>query len=101
MPNYIPDVWKEYQPKDNFAWITSLFTYRNYKGNNFGYLTLKEIENYLISQNIKLAILDCYINRDEFLVNYYKQIGYVEVIRKEVVYPVHTFKAALMKKHLT
>jgi hypothetical protein len=100
IPNYIPDGWKEYVPQTSFAWITSLFSSEKHKGKNLGYITMEEVENYLLSQKIYLLLLDCYVDDGEYLVSYYNKINYKEVVRKEICYPAHTFTAALMAKKL-
>jgi GNAT superfamily N-acetyltransferase len=98
IPNYLPEGWIEYTPGDDFAWITTLFSSEKHRGKNLGYITMKEVENYLLSRNIYFLLLDCYVDDGEYLVSYYRNIGYEEVVRKEICYPTHTFTAALMKK---
>jgi len=100
IPNYIPDCWIEYKPKINFAWVTSLFSSEKHKGKNLGYFTMKEVENYLLSQKIYFLLLDCYVDDGDYLVSYYSNINYKEIVRKEICYPTHTFTAALMAKTL-
>ena len=100
IPNYLPEGWIEYKPDVDFAWITSLFSSEKHKGINLGYVTMKEVENYLLSKNIYYLLLDCYIDDGEFLVSYYENINYKVVVRKEICYPSHTFNAALMAKTL-
>ncbi len=98
IPNHIPDCWIEYKPKNNFVWVTSLFSSEKHKGKNLGYVTMKEVEKYLLSQRIYLLILDCYVDDGDYLVSYYNNINYKEIIRKEICYPSHTFTSALMSK---
>jgi hypothetical protein len=100
IPNRIPDGWVEYKPPINFAWITTLFSSEKHKGKNLGCITMKEVENYLLSKKIYFLLLDCYVNDGEHLVSYYRSMGYKEIIRKEICYPTHTFTAALMSKRL-
>jgi GNAT superfamily N-acetyltransferase len=100
IPNYSPDGWLEYAPRNDFAWITALFSSGKHRGKNLGYITMKEIENYLLARKIYSLLLDCYVDDGEYLVSYYRNIGYTEVVRKEICYPTHTFAAALMKKTL-
>ena len=61
---------------------------------------MKEVENCLILKNIYYSLLDCYLDDGDYLVPYYKDINYKEVVRKEICYPTHTFTAALMEKTL-
>jgi GNAT superfamily N-acetyltransferase len=98
--NYLPDGWMEYAPRNDFAWITALFSSEKHRGKNLGYVTMREVENYLLSRKIYSVLLDCYVDDGEYLVSYYRNIGYEEVVRKEICYPTHTFTAALMKKTL-
>jgi GNAT superfamily N-acetyltransferase len=100
IPNHIPDCWIEYKPKINFAWVTSLFSSEKHKGKNLGYVTMKEVEKYLLSQKIYFLLLDCYVDDGDYLVSYYNNINYKEIVRKEICYPIHTFTAALMAKTL-
>ncbi|MGD1046430.1 MAG: GNAT family N-acetyltransferase [Bacteroidota bacterium] len=100
IPNYIPNGWVEYTPRVDFVWITTLFSSEKHKGNNLGYVMMEEVENYLLSRKIYSLLLDCYVNDGEYLISYYKNIGYKEIVRKEICYPVHTFTAALMAKTL-
>jgi GNAT superfamily N-acetyltransferase len=98
--NYIPDGWIEYTPRNDFAWITTLFSSEKHRGKNLGYIAMKEVDNYLFSRKIYSLLLDCYVDDGEYLISYYRNIGYKEVVRKEICYPTHTFTAALMKKTL-
>ncbi|HVO73266.1 MAG TPA: GNAT family N-acetyltransferase [Ignavibacteriaceae bacterium] len=100
IPNHIPDCWIEYKPKINFAWVTSLFSSEKHNGKNLGYVTMKEVEKYLLSQKIYFLLLDCYVDDGDYLVSYYNNINYKEIVRKEICYPTHTFTAALMAKTL-
>jgi GNAT superfamily N-acetyltransferase len=100
IPNYLPDGWIEYTPRNDFAWIAGLFSSEKHRGKNLGYVTMKEVENYLLSRKIYFLLLDCYVDDGEFLVSYYRHIGYKEVVRKQICYPTHAFTAALMKKTL-
>jgi GNAT superfamily N-acetyltransferase len=77
-----------------------LFSSEKHKGKNLGYVLLKEIENYLLSEKIYFLLLDCYVNNGEYLVSYYRNIGYKEIVSKEICYPTHTFAAASMEKRL-
>ena len=102
IPDYLPEGWSEFPlPKQNFIWLTSLFSSLEYQGNHLGKIMLQKTEEYLPAQQISILLLDCYINEEEFLVKYYRRFGFKEVLRKKVVYPgVNTFSAALMMKSL-
>lgn len=100
IPNYVPDGWIEHAPRIDFAWITTLFSSEKHRGKNLGYTTMKEVENYLLPKKIYFLLLDCYVNDGEYLVSYYRNIGYKEVVRKDICYPTHAFTAALMSKRL-
>ena len=100
IPNYIPNDWIEYKSDKQTVWISTLFSNEEFSGNNLGNQMMEEAEIYLESQGYTRLLLDCFINKDEFLVKYYTKLGYKELLRKKVVYPIHTFNAALMEKNL-
>jgi GNAT superfamily N-acetyltransferase len=95
-----PEEWRDISSEDNCLWICSLFTSNVSKGQNLGRVMLEKIEDYAQSISIESLILDCFINDNEFLIKYYKETGFEEILRKEVVYPNRKFMAAFMKKKL-
>lgn len=100
IPNYKPGGWSNEIKKENFIWVTSLFSSKEYKGKNLGYLMLDEIDSFAKTKRYKSLLLDCYLG-DGFLVKYYNQRGYNEIARKEVEYPNRRFQAVLMGKELS
>jgi GNAT superfamily N-acetyltransferase len=99
MPNYKPGGWISELKIENFIWVTSLFSSKEYKGKNLGYFILDEIGTFAKTKGYNSLILDCYLG-DGFLVKYYNQKGYKEIARKEVEYPNRIFQAVLMEKEL-
>jgi GNAT superfamily N-acetyltransferase len=97
--NYKPDGWINEIKKDNFLWVTSLFSSKEYKGRNLGYVILDKIDTYAKEKGYNSLFLDCFLG-DGFLVKYYNQKGYKEIARKEVEYPNRKFQAVLMEKEL-
>jgi hypothetical protein len=100
IPNHIPDGWKEFEPKERYIWLTSLFTAKEFKGQNTGYTILHKITDKLKLENFKHVILDCHVGFGDFLVDYYRKDNYKEIARRVMTYPTNTFKAVLMKKDI-
>jgi len=99
MLNHKPAGWISEIQKDNFIWVTSLFSSKECKGRNLGRVILDEIDAFAKTGGYDRLMLDCYLG-DGFWVEYYVQKGYKEIIRKNVEYPHRIFQAVLMEKEL-
>jgi GNAT superfamily N-acetyltransferase len=100
IPNYVPNGWKEYEPTGRYVWLTSLFTAKEFKGQNVGYIMLQKITDKLILEDFKHILLDCHVGFGDFLVDYYRKDNYKEIARKVMIYPTNTFKVVLMQKDI-
>jgi GNAT superfamily N-acetyltransferase len=94
-----PVSWAEYIPKEeDFIWLGTLAVPRQFRGQNWGQITLAQAEAWSAQQGISWIYLDCYYSGG-VLPRYYQQAGYQWLARKEFLFEDGSLHdSVLMKK---
>ncbi len=97
--DFRPEYWAEYLPKKPFKWVATLASARRFKGQKLGELTLSEAEHYLTTEGVPAVWLDC-LYGEGALPAFYTMLGYQQVARKEIRFPLGSFDGVLLRKKL-
>lgn len=92
--------WRGHVTVDQALWLTSLATALEFKGKKLGRIATRKACEHLIERKVGEIYLNC-VHGSGFLPSFYKELGFEQIARKSVDYPVGTFDMVLMRRRLS
>lgn len=100
-PFYLPLYWAKHAYVSRSAYISTLFTNLDFRGQQLGRITLLFAEQHIKSRGLKIGFLDCFAGCG-FLRSFYQRDGWnvIEAAEIEVPNPWRQMPAIFMKKNM-